>query len=89
MRLVLALITSRLDYCNATLAGLPKSTLDLLQRVQNAVARLIFQLGPIKRPCDAKSNSAPLAAGPLKSAIQAVPAHALYTLWSCPSLYDE
>jgi hypothetical protein len=46
VRLVLALITSRLDYCNSCLAGLPKSALDPLQRVQNAAARLIFQLGP-------------------------------------------
>jgi hypothetical protein len=46
IRLLLALITSQLDYCNSTLAGLPKSTLDPLQRVKNAAARLIFQLGP-------------------------------------------
>jgi hypothetical protein len=46
VRLVLALITSRLDYCNSSLAGLPQSSLDPLQRVQNAAARLIFQLGP-------------------------------------------
>jgi len=39
--LVSAFVTSRLDYCNAVLAGLPKSTLAPLQRVQNAAARLI------------------------------------------------
>ena len=43
-RLVQAFITSRLDYCNSLLAGLPRSSLDPLQRVQNAAARLIFQL---------------------------------------------
>ena len=45
-RLVLALVTSRLDYSNSSLTGLPRSTLDPLQRVQNAAARLIFQLRP-------------------------------------------
>ena len=45
-RLVLVLVTSRLDYCNSSLAGLPLSSLDPLQRVQNAAARLIFQLRP-------------------------------------------
>jgi hypothetical protein len=43
---VQAIITSRLDYCNSLLAGLPRSSLDPLQRVQNAAARLIIQLGP-------------------------------------------
>jgi len=41
MPLVLTVIMSRLDYCNSTLAGLRQSTLQPLQRAQNAAARLI------------------------------------------------
>jgi hypothetical protein len=44
--LVSAFVFSRLDYCNAVLAGLPKSTTNTLQRVQNAAARLVLDLGP-------------------------------------------
>ena len=45
-RLVSAFILSRLDYCNAVLAGLPTSTLAPLQRVMNAAARIILNLKP-------------------------------------------
>jgi len=37
IRIVLALITPRLDYCNSVLGAMPQSTLEPLQRVQNAV----------------------------------------------------
>ena len=46
VRLVLALIMSRVDFCNALFASLPASTIAPLQRVQNAAARLVLQLGP-------------------------------------------
>ena len=42
--LVHAFISSHLDYCNALLFGLPKYQLDRLQKVQNAAARMIFQI---------------------------------------------
>ena len=45
IQLVLALVMSSLDYCNATLAGVPQTTLQPLQRVQNAAVRLVLGLG--------------------------------------------
>ena len=43
--LVSAFVTTTLDYCNSVLAGLPHVTIDPLQRVQNADARLVAGIG--------------------------------------------
>ena len=43
--LVNSFVPSRLDYCNSVLAGLLKSTIVPLQRIQNAAAKLICGLG--------------------------------------------
>ncbi len=40
--LVQALVISRLDYCNALLAGLPSCKIKPFQIIQNAAARLVF-----------------------------------------------
>ena len=42
--LIHALVSSHLDYCNARLFGLPKYQFDRLQKVQNAAARVTFQI---------------------------------------------
>ena len=47
-RLFTALVLSRLDYCNALLAGLPASTLAPFHRVLHAAARTVLD----PKPCD-------------------------------------
>jgi len=42
--LIVALVLSRLDYCNSVLFGLPANLIQRLQSVQNAAARIIFRI---------------------------------------------
>ena len=41
--LIHAFVSSRIDYCNSLLCGVPNCHLHKLQRIQNAAARLIFE----------------------------------------------
>ena len=41
--LVVSLVLSHIDYCNALLYGLPDCSLNKLQRVQNVAAKLVLQ----------------------------------------------
>jgi len=43
-QLLSAFVLSRLDYCNSLLPGLPRSTIQPLQRVMNAAARVVMAL---------------------------------------------
>ena len=44
LKLIHAIISSKLDYCNSLLYGVKKSTLDKLQKVQNRAARVAYGL---------------------------------------------
>jgi len=75
---------STLDYCNSVLASLPQSTIAPLQHVQNAAARLIFELGTREHVTDSEPSLVALAAGPLAGSVQAVLSHALNPLSKVP-----
>ena len=54
--LIHSFVSSRTDYCNSLLYGVPKCHIDKLQRVQNAAARLVVMQGKF---CHITRPSAP------------------------------
>ena len=56
MRLICTYILARLDYCNCVLAELPAKSLKPLERVINAVARLVMGLQPRDHITEAMHN---------------------------------
>jgi len=76
-QLVAAFVTSRLDYCNGVLAGLPQSTIAPIQWVQNVAAQLVRSVSELDRsqtvrPHNPNTSSTTLAAGRLSCAVQTV-----------------
>ena len=63
-RIVNAIITSRLDYCNALLYGTSAVNIARLQRIHNAAARLIMRSprSEVPHPCYANSSGCTLYA---------------------------
>ena len=55
--LVHAFVTSRIDYCNVTLVGDPKTMTDKLQRVLNAAARVVNNTRKFDRGLSAVRHS--------------------------------
>jgi len=92
-QLVSAFILSRLDYCNS-LSCLPRSTIQPLQRVMNAAARVTMNLLLVVAwPCEASSEAATLAPGRAKNYIQAVSSCITSTLdkhhSTCQTVYPQ
>ena len=50
-----SLVTSRLDYCNSLLYGIPDNRLKLLQRIQNIAARVVAHV-----PCSPQHHVTPI-----------------------------
>jgi len=75
-QLVSAFILSWLDYCNSLLFCLPGSTIQPLQRVINAAARVNEFVAPW--PCETSIETVTLAAGWAKKNLQAVSVYALH-----------
>ncbi len=81
---VQALVLSRLDYCNALLAGLPASSIKPLQLIQNAAARLIFN--ELKRTRHTSVHQSALATNSCSHKIQDIEVCLQNQHWLCTPL---
>ena len=85
-QLVHSFVLSRLDYGNSVLAGLPKSVILPLQRVQNAAARLTSRFTD-ERSRDTSSEAAPLVTRRPSSGLQTVHHDALNSHWTVSDVF--
>ena len=79
-QLVVALVLSRLDYCNAVLAELPASTTEPLQRVQKLRYPSSVLVAPA-RSCKAIPPETTLAPCDLACQVQALPTYVQVIAW--------
>ena len=87
-QLVLALIMSRLDYCNSVVAALPTSTLQPLYTAPPECSCPTGVRLESLRPCHADPDPAALAAGQLQNKVQAVLPRPRHPLRSQPGVFD-
>jgi len=79
LKLVFAFTLSRLDYCNAVLAGVPQSTTAPLQRAQNAAVRVVTGIGFRENDCYPSPRAATLVVSTILHYCQTVSLCTNYT----------
>jgi len=82
--LISAFRLSWLDYCNSLLAGLPRTSIEPLQRVQNATGRLVLNWSSWSR--DISTEAATLVTCQTQNQIQAVYIDASNPHWVCTTV---
>jgi len=90
--LVHAFVTSRVDYCNAVLAGSSKVTTDKLQHVMNSAGRVVFNTRKFDSGYLAVATTAqrtPLARCCRTTTIQACCAGVPMSPWNSAAVHDE
>ena len=68
--LVNSLVTSRLDYCNVLLNGMPNTVMKKMQNVQNMTARIVTSQNFSLKPHNSRAERTSLAACAVQSTIQ-------------------
>ena len=84
-RLVLAMVISRLDYCNAALAGLPQATIAPQVTTGTELGGLLDFRAEHQRACHAMSVTVALATSTLAHPVQTVLRYALHLPRTCPA----
>ena len=76
-KLVVSMITSRLDYCNATFTGVADEQIVCIRKIQNNATRLILKKTHEAWSCHTAFERTPLAPSKKTHSVQACNAHLL------------